>query len=126
MHRFVYNTAKIEFKKILGDAIATLPRLILPIHITYTYYAKTRTLGDVSNHCTYVDKFFSDALTEAWYIPDDNFQYIRSVMYRYGWVDKEWWPYIMAEIKSLGTPETNLGFTWEKKDELNKAHSSIQ
>ena len=65
MHRFVYNTAKIEFKKILGDAIATLPRLILPIHITYTYYAKTRTLGDVSNHCTYVDKFFSDALTEA-------------------------------------------------------------
>ena len=73
-----------EFKKLIEDSIATLPRVMLPIHITYIYFAGTKRLGDVANHCVFVDKFFSDALTEVGYIPDDNYQYIRSVMYKFG------------------------------------------
>lgn len=124
--RFTYNAAKIEFKRLLEDSIATLPRVMLPIHITYIYFAGTKRLGDISNHCVFVDKFFSDALTESGYIPDDNYQYIRSVMYKFGWVDKEWWPYIIAEIKSLGTPKDNLGFTWWwLQHESNQTHGDI-
>lgn len=109
--RFTYNAAKQEFKQLIAKEIDTLPRLALPIRIIYTYFSGTKRLGDISNHCVFVDKFFSDALVELWYLPDDNYNYIREVMYRYGGYDKDN-QRIEATIQWLGTEEKNLGFTW--------------
>jgi meiotically up-regulated gene 157 (Mug157) protein len=82
--RFTYNLAKIEFSKIVEDQKDLLPSLSLPLQLTYTYYTGTKRLADLSNHCVFVDKFFSDALVQLGYIPDDSYMYIRQVIYKYG------------------------------------------
>lgn len=87
-HRFIYNEAKTEFKNYVANNIGTLPRLWQPIKIVYTFYSGTKQLWDITNQCVYVDKFFCDALVELWYIPDDNYNYICEVGFKYGGYDK--------------------------------------
>jgi hypothetical protein len=110
--RFTYNLAKIEFSKIVEDQKDLLPSLSLPLQLTYTYYTGTKRLADLSNHCVFVDKFFSDALVQLGYIPDDSYMYIRQVIYKYGWYDKDNGRIEVSLSTMYSAPDVNeLGFT---------------
>ena len=74
-HFYKLNNAKIEYKAI--------------IKLTYVVYPKTSREFDISNVCSIVDKFFSDALVELGKLPDDNFKYIPEISYKIGEKDKD-------------------------------------
>ena len=86
-HYFKLNDSKIAFKAYMKDQIELLPAMD-KIAITYTLYPKTHKLVDISNVCSIVDKYFSDALVELGKIPDDNYKHVLGIMYRFGSVDK--------------------------------------
>jgi len=58
------------------------------IKIKFTLYRADNRSCDLSNVCSIHDKFFCDALTKHGFIPDDSCEYIRSITYQYGGVDK--------------------------------------
>jgi len=67
--------------------------------ITYTIYHNTKRKFDLSNVCSIVDKYFCDCLTSLNIIEDDDYNYITSINYRYGGLDKEASdPYCIVEI----------------------------
>lgn len=87
-HYKVLNNMKITFKGIMAPHILKLP-CMNKVTIEYKLFTKTRALCDVSNVCSIVDKFFSDALVELGKLPDDNYKHIPSVSYTFGGVDKQ-------------------------------------
>ena len=60
-----------------------------PFIFTYTLYPDSNRRMDVSNVCSVVDKFASDALIELGIISDDNHKIVSAINYRFGKVDKE-------------------------------------
>lgn len=87
-HYITLNNAKVAFKEMITPFLAQIPHME-SCSLEYILYPKTNRLCDVSNICTVVDKFFSDALVETGHIPDDNYTYIKSITYRFGSVDKD-------------------------------------
>jgi len=86
-HHHTLNKAKTVFHDIAKLKLKPVPKKVGRIHLSYTIFPKTRAKLDVSNVCSIVDKFFSDALTSCGIIEDDNHQVVLSVCYRYGNVD---------------------------------------
>ena len=82
------NAVKIAFKEAIEDQLRKLPRF-RTIELVFTVFPATLREFDVSNICSVVDKFFSDALVEFGKLPDDNFKHLLSVKYRYGELDRE-------------------------------------
>lgn len=85
-HYHTLNKAKTMFKEAILDQVRALPQMD-KIGLVYTLYPRTKQLCDVSNVCSIVDKFLSDVLTECGKIPDDNYQYISKVSYKFGSID---------------------------------------
>lgn len=85
-HYQVLNTAKKNFTKAVLPKIYEIPPLD-KAKITYTLFPGTKRLCDVSNICSVVDKFFSDALVEANCLNDDNYTKITNIEYKFGHVD---------------------------------------
>jgi hypothetical protein len=86
-HHQTLNKAKVTFHEIAKAKIRHIPRGLGRIHLSYRIFPKTRANLDVSNVCSIVDKFFSDALTSCGIIEDDNHKVVLSVCYQYGHVD---------------------------------------
>lgn len=74
---------KRNFTDLVKDQLDQLPKF-KTLKITYVFYHKGKRLIDVSNFCSIVDKFFSDALVEAKIIKDDNYTIIPQVVYAFG------------------------------------------
>lgn len=85
-HFQVLNKAKGNFKGVVSPLLKKLPKME-ECRLTYTLFPANRQLCDVSNVCSIVDKFFSDALVENGVIPDDNYTVVREVHYQFGSVD---------------------------------------
>lgn len=98
-HHYILNAAKVNYKTLLKDQISTLPTFNR-ITLTYTVFNQSKRKSDVGNMCTVVDKFFSDALVELGKLPDDNYEFIPEIIFRYGGVDKAN-PRIEITIKEL-------------------------
>ena len=73
-----------EVKSILGDIQETFNQ----VRLIYTYFPKDKRKRDISNICSIVDKYFCDALVDLGLIPDDNFDHVKEVTYRFGEIDK--------------------------------------
>lgn len=86
-HHYTLNAAKVNYKAFISGQISKLPTFN-KIRLIYTVFAQSKRKSDVGNMCTVVDKFFSDALVELGKLPDDNYEYIPEVIFRYGDVDK--------------------------------------
>lgn len=82
------NAAKILFKEIVTSRIKHLS-VHQNIRLTYIVYPKTKRKFDVANVCSVVDKFFSDALVECGKLPDDNYENLPEVIYKFGHINKE-------------------------------------
>lgn len=87
LHYLVNNKVKQIFKDDLKDILTgvVLPKVI---RVEYIYYANSNRKSDVSNMCVVVDKFFCDALTYYGCIEEDNYDYVKQVIYTYGGTDK--------------------------------------
>ncbi|QIG70530.1 RusA-like Holliday junction resolvase [Rhizobium phage RHph_N38] len=78
---------KVKFKDHIWEQLAFLPTMG-GVKLIYTLFMGTNREADLSNICVIVDKFFCDALVEAGKLPDDNVNYLQSIDYRFGGVDK--------------------------------------
>ena len=99
LHYMILNQSKIAFKMAIIGKLVDLP-VMDKISLEYVLYPKTKRLADISNVCAVVDKYFCDALVEAGKLPDDNYNHLASVQYRFGEVDKEH-PRVVVTIKSI-------------------------
>lgn len=90
-NRFRLGSVKKEYTKIVHELC--LPPVYEcfsgPVDLLYTLYMPTRRKCDVANICSIIDKFTCDALIKAHVLVDDNYDYIKSVKYSWGGVDKE-------------------------------------
>lgn len=84
---FILNTAKQKYKKLIIPQLRDLPTFN-KVRLTYCFFPATKRRYDVSNVCSVVDKFFSDALVETGHLSDDNYHYIPDVLYCIGSLDK--------------------------------------
>lgn len=87
-HGQVLGHAKRAYKDLIWDLIPE-GRFDKPVTITYVYYAKTKRKIDVSNPCCIIDKFVCDVLVDKGVLIDDNYEYVNTVVYVWGGVDKE-------------------------------------
>lgn len=85
---FTLNTAKVNYKQIVLPQLNKLPKFT-KISLTYVFYPRDRRRYDVSNVCSIIDKFFSDALVESGHLEDDDYSHISNVLYCFGSIDKE-------------------------------------
>ena len=85
---FTLNTAKVNYKQTVLPQLKELPKFT-KVKLTYIFYPKDRRRYDVSNVCSVVDKFFSDALVETGHLEDDDYSHISDVLYCFGSIDKE-------------------------------------
>lgn len=85
------NDSKIAFKEYMQEQIKQLPEIkdTALYSVTYTVFAGSNRLFDVSNICCIVDKYFMDALVEEGKIPDDNYKIVPKVIYSFGAIDKD-------------------------------------
>lgn len=58
-----------------------------PFALHYEYYHGDRRKIDVANPCSIIDKFVCDAFTELGLWPEDNIDYVKTVMYEFKGVD---------------------------------------
>jgi len=87
-HYQTLNKAKVVFKEIVQNDINKLPSLDV-IEINYLLFTGTKRLCDISNICSIVDKFFSDALVECGKLEDDNYLFLPKVSFEFGSIDKD-------------------------------------
>lgn len=85
-HYMTLNKAKVVFKELITPFLVQIPKL-KHCSLEYVLYPKTNRLCDVSNVCSIVDKFFSDAFVESGHLEDDNYTFIKDIKYRFGAVD---------------------------------------
>lgn len=87
-HYMTLNKAKVIFKELITPFLVQIPKLKC-CSLEYVLYPKTNRLCDVSNVCSIIDKFFSDAFVESGHLEDDNYTFIKDIKYRFGAVDPE-------------------------------------
>jgi hypothetical protein len=67
----------------------------------YVLYLPNQLKRDISNVLSIVDKFFADALVENGNVPDDNYEHLKYVTYRYGGYDDKKNGYVEVTIKEV-------------------------
>lgn len=110
-HFHVLNNAKIAFSKVVEPQLELVPPLN---HATlkYVIYVPTKRRTDISNVCSIVDKFFSDAMVDVGVLPDDSYDYLTKVVYEYGGMDKEY-PRVEIFITNVETQPMRIMLTSE-------------
>lgn len=86
-HFHTLNTCKVLFKELVQERISHIPR-IKKLDITYTLFTGSKRSVDLANICSIVDKFFCDTLVESNVLIDDGLEYLSSIDYRFGSIDK--------------------------------------
>lgn len=96
------NNAKIAFVDVTKRDVLGLPKMnAAEIHYKLFLKGGTGKKGDVANFCSIADKFFCDALVEANRLPEDNYEHIPEVRYKFGGLDMNN-PRIEATIHPIG------------------------
>lgn len=81
-HYMVLTKAKHAYEEIMLSKLGSIP-IMDRVDLEYVLHAP-RSNSDLSNFCCIVDKFFTDTLTLANKIKDDNIHYVRNVKYSFG------------------------------------------
>lgn len=85
-HFRTLNTVKINYKEYMQSQITSGPSYKKIVCI-YIVYPPNKRLFDIGNVCCIHQKFFEDALVELGKLPDDNYNYIPTVIYQFGGID---------------------------------------
>lgn len=113
-HYQILNKAKVNFKHLVTKEISKLPVFKRIDSIEYSLYRDTHRHCDVANVCSIVDKFFCDALVEAQKLPDDNYEYLKTISYKWGGIADS--AYVAIKITGLTQMKLNLNLTLEQQD----------
>jgi hypothetical protein len=81
------NNIKKEFKRIVEPLIP--PIFYDKFELEYELYLPNKLKRDVSNVCSIIDKNFCDAFVELGHAPDDNYEYLQKITYKYGGMDEK-------------------------------------
>lgn len=127
-HHFQLNQAKVIFGDEVAEKVKALPAYER-VALTYILYPRTKRRSDVANVCSIVDKFFSDVLVAWGKLPDDDYEHLPEVVYRFGAVDKEN-PRVDVLIEDLNDPDRFSILTPEKETQemlqFNLPPSAVQ
>lgn len=85
-HHMVLNKTKVEFKDVMREQIEKLP-VMNKVRLTYVLFVGSNRRCDLTNMISVIDKYFEDALVELGKLPDDNFNYVPELVFRFGNVD---------------------------------------
>ena len=85
-HYMVLNKTKMEFKDVMREQIEKLPAMN-KVRLTYVLFVSSNRRCDLTNMISVIDKYFEDALVELGKLPDDNFNYVPELVFRFGNVD---------------------------------------
>ncbi len=88
-HYMTLNKSKVNYSKLVAPLLENCPDMPAGCSIEYTLFPPSKRVIDISNVCSIVDKYFSDTLTSLGKIPDDNYNYIKEITYRFGSIDKQ-------------------------------------
>lgn len=83
----VLNDMKVAFKELVKDQIKDLP-VFTKAEFRYVLFPGSLHLQDISNVCSVIDKFFSDAFVESGKLPEDNYNHLTKITFEFGGVDK--------------------------------------
>lgn len=119
-HFYELNKAKETFHKYIGQLLEGIPEL-QRIMVIYTLFVGTKRRVDISNICSIVDKFFCDTLTEKKVIPDDSYDVLQEVIYRFGGFDKE-----NPRVEALIVDLDSLSNHEETQMRITLDHSEIE
>lgn len=86
-HYHTLNAAKILYADVSKEKLKLMAHLER-CAIFYEIYLPTKRRTDVSNVCSIVDKYFSDALVDLGKLPDDDCLHLPTIMYNFGGIDK--------------------------------------
>ena len=100
MHH-INNNVKKEYARIAHGVLPMLDEPLKQIELEYELYLPNKLKRDISNVCSVVDKSFCDALVTHGIIPDDNYEYLKRVEYRYGGFDPDKKGYVLITIKEV-------------------------
>jgi hypothetical protein len=78
------NSLKQKYHKLVLPYIEHLKPIRGTFKITYTIYRNDNTKFDIGNVGSIVDKYLCDVLTSEGIIPDDNYLYLKEVVFKYG------------------------------------------
>lgn len=107
-HFRTLNTVKINYKLVMQSQITSGPSY-KKIACIYTVYPPNKRLFDIGNVCCIHQKFFEDALVELGKLPDDNYNYIPTIIYQFGGIDANR-PRVEVEVIELGDKVLELNF----------------
>ena len=85
---FNLNKVKVIFHESIGTLLGGIPKMER-VYLRYTLYLGSKRRTDLANVCSVVDKFFSDTLVEHGILPDDSYEHIQHIDFRFGGLDKE-------------------------------------
>lgn len=94
------NSLKKELKRVV---LPLLPQGIVfeEFELHYELWLPNLLKRDISNVLSIVDKFFADALVENGNVPDDNYEHLKYVTYKYGGMDESKDGYVIVTVKEV-------------------------
>lgn len=87
-HYQVLNRAKDEYKRLMHNEIADLPKMNM-VSINYELFFGDKRVHDGMNVVSVVSKFFLDALVAYGKLKDDNVKYVCHEEWNFGGYDKD-------------------------------------
>lgn len=116
LHYRTLNNLKHQFKLVVRDLVKpiikktkmkTTSNSLNGYLIIYKVYKGDKRRFDIANICSVVDKFFLDALVELGYLPDDNANVVKAVVYTAGSIDKDN-PRVEAKVVEFDSKSCNI------------------
>lgn len=83
------NQLKKLFKITVAEDIRALAPVGGQVRVSYTIYYPTKRAFDIDNIGSVITKFTHDALVEFGILEDDNYHFVREIVFKYGGVDKD-------------------------------------
>ena len=84
----VSNNLKRLYRAQVGKDLTSLPVLKVPVRLTYYVYYVSRRKFDLDNYGAVASKFFQDTLVHFGKLPDDDYENVVEVVFRFGGIDK--------------------------------------
>ena len=94
------NTLKKHFKMIVAGAIE-VPFYFRCYELHYKLYLPDTRRRDIANVLSIIDKYQTDALVELGYVEEDNYHYLKKVVYEYGGMDEDGRGYVEVLVKEV-------------------------
>ena len=82
-HHQQSNRVKKRYCQLAGRQIKKLPEMDV-VELEFIYYSQKGKPTDIDNWCSVSNKFFQDCLVYHGKIKEDNYKFIKKIMYTYG------------------------------------------